>query len=62
MVVVTQDIDQDRGDREWEDRGDREGPQGHQGAQGPHGLPGPGLAKNSGNTYAPFSHSMMRLN
>ena len=38
------------------DRGDREGPQGHQGAQGaqgPHGLPGPGLAKNSGNTFAP---------
>ena len=25
---------------------------GAQGAQGPHGLPGPGLAKNSGNTYA----------
>ena len=47
-----------------QDRGDREGPQGLQGPQGPQGpqvlpgLPGPGLAKNSKNTYALFSYLM----
>ena len=43
------------------DRGDREGPQGPQGAQVVPGLPGPGLAKNSRNTYTRIFESEEKI-